>query len=545
MINLNFFHKLNHTGEMLIDILQKKFNEDFFSRVISIEGTPFLHIKFYDKESTIKRVMNPPQPIKNCCNPEIVAAILELNNIVFENKDYETIIKSYDILIFDMSVISVRQLIISDFKSPDKYIRESECPKAVELGKKAVYLLGLDYAMITVAVTGKRKFKVLNIDPSPVIRKKDLNSLVSKLESLYYHSPSQEFRPVKLGADPEFMLFNSKSGKMVAASEFFPRDGIVGCDSLRIPNRQQRPVAEIRPNPELSPHILIDNIRHALKTANKMAPYRKVKWVAGSHPTGNYSIGGHIHFSNIDLNYSLLKALDNYVGIPVFLIENPISAARRRKKYGLLADFRVKDYGGFEYRTPGSWLVSPQLALAILCLAKIVATHHMELTENYLDNYEAQSAFYQGNQNFFRPIFEHLWSNISSTETYLQYNKELKIIYYMVINSIIWDENNDFREVWKISASTKRHYKTTQYTSENIHEMPRRSGSSIQNRDIIADLQSTNTPVNTSTENRHNIEGSVRNSLSSSRSTAGHMNQRNEVSQREIISNYTRSTRIL
>jgi hypothetical protein len=394
--------------------------------------------------------------------------------------------------------------------------------------------------MITVAVTGKRKFKVLNIDPSPVIRKRDLNSLVSKLESLYYHNPSQEFKPIKLGADPEFMLFNSKSGKMVAASEFFPREGIVGCDNIRIPNRQQRPVAEIRPSPELSPHILIDNIRHALKMANKMAPYRKVKWVAGSHPTGNYSIGGHIHFSNIDLNYSLLRALDNYLGIPVFLIENPISAARRRKKYGLLADFRVKDYGGFEYRTPGSWLVSPQLALAILCLAKIVAIHHMELTENYLDNYEAQSAFYQGNQNFFRPAFEHLWSNISSTETYLQYNNELKIIFYMVTNTITWDENNDFREVWKISANTKRPSKTNQYNSENIHETRRRSGSNSQNRNIIADLQSTNTP----TDNRHNIDESVRNATSSSRATAGRMNQRNVVSHGEIISNYTRSTRV-
>jgi hypothetical protein len=538
MVNLDFFHKLNYTSEKLIDELYKNFNDNFFSRVFDIDGTPYRNIKIINTESKIKKVINSTQSIKNCYNTETTVAILDLNKIIYGNKNSEMIIKSYDILIFDMSIISIRQRIIGDSKNPDKYINESECPKAIELGKKAVYLLGLDYAMVTVALTGRRKFKILHIDPSPVIRKKDLSLLVSKLESLYLYNFSGETRPVKLGADPEFMLFNSKSGKMIAASEFFPRDGLVGCDNIRIPNRQQRPVAEIRPKPELSPHNLIDNIKDALQAANKLAPYRNIKWIAGSHPTGNYSIGGHIHFSNIELNYSLLRALDNYIGIPIFLIENSISAVQRRKRYGLLADYRIKDYGGFEYRTLGSWLVSPQVALAVLCLAKIVATHHMELSEDFLDNYDAQAAFYQGNQNFFRTIFDRLWSDITSVETYSQYSSELKIIFHMITNKIIWDEKSDFREVWKITVNNKRYYNANQRTIEKINS-PRRTEQNSRSRNITG-FQSVQSP-NSSSQN----SDSPINHISSSRLTAGYVNRENIISHEEIISNYTRSTRIL
>jgi hypothetical protein len=341
--------------------------------------------------------------------------------------------------------------------------------------------------MITVAVTGKRKFKVLNIDPSPVIRKKDLNSLVSKLEALYYHNPSQEFKPIKLGADPEFMLFNSKSGKMVAASEFFPREGIVGCDNIRIPNRQQRPVAEIRPSPELSPHILIDNIRHALKTANKMAPYRKVKWVAGSHPTGNYSIGGHIHFSNIKLSYAVLRALDNFVAIPIFLIENPITAGLRRKKYGAPGDFRTKNHGGFEYRTLASWLVSPDITRGVLCLAKIAVSHYGELNKNYFASLDAQKAFYRGDQEYFKPIFEDLWSKICQTDMYQQYVDELKIIHDMIIDNKRWNEKHDLCKTWEIGGFSKKKYSISSNKKMSKLRKPETTRN-INSRNIISHL---------------------------------------------------------
>ena len=263
---------------------------------------------------------------------------------------------------------------------------------------------------------------------------------------------------VKMGADPEFMILNSKTGKMLSASEFFPRDGIIGCDNIRVPNRQQRPIAEVRPRPALSPIELSSNIRQALISASRLAPYQNTRWLAGSQPVKGYSIGGHIHFSNIRLDGGLLRALDNYLGIPIFLIENPTSAARRRRKYGFMGDYRIKYHGGFEYRTPGSWLMSQKVTTAVLCLAKIVANRYAEIPQNYLNTVEAQKAFYKGDQDFFRPIFHSLWANLKKLDLYEEYQEELQIIPEMIDNQVTWDEKIDLRKGWKLTQPTKREY---------------------------------------------------------------------------------------
>lgn len=454
MLNIYFWHKFNYTGEMLYERLHRRLNGEVLKSVKEIDGTQFLLINLVNSKVTNQKVINSPKYIKNC-NSEIAFKILDLNNIVYGNITVDTVKVCYDLLIMDMSTISIRKQVMNGDKIPPKYVKESECPRVVELAKKVLYLLGLDYAMITIAMNGKRKLKIANIDPSPVIREKDLLSLVFKLESIYLLTPEDSFKPVILGADPEFIMFNSKSRKMIPASEFFPKDGIIGCDNIRLPNRQQRPIAEIRPDPEISPIDLAVNIKKALLEAGRLVPYRNIKWIAGSQPMGNYSVGGHIHFSNVNISFNLLRALDNFVAIPLFLIENPESAVRRRKKYGTLADYRMKDYGGFEYRTLGSWLVSPEITLAVLCLAKIVATHYVELNSNYLSNFKAQQAFYEGNQDYFRSIFDDLWTKISNTETYLLYTRELSIIYDMIINYQTWDENTDIRDPWKIPKYAK------------------------------------------------------------------------------------------
>ncbi|MDD3853865.1 MAG: hypothetical protein PHD40_09480, partial [Syntrophomonadaceae bacterium] len=240
-----------------------------------------------------------------------------------------------------------------------------------------------------------------------------------------------------------------------AASQFFPRDGLVGCDNIRVPNRQQRPVAELRPKPEYSPEELTINIKLALNNAVRLAPYQNIKWIAGSQPFGGYSIGGHIHFSNIKLTGGLLRALDNYLGLVVFLIENPITAVRRRRKYGFLGDFRLKDHGGFEYRTPASWLVSQEITLAVLCLAKIVANRYALLPHNFLNTIEAQQAFYEGDQDYFRLVFSTLWSHLRQLDLYNRYYDELNVIHNMIEKGINWDEKVDVRKGWNITTPKK------------------------------------------------------------------------------------------
>lgn len=456
MLNLIMLHRNDQMGRKLAKLLSDNLT-DVECKDTYIWGIPFIQITLKAGDDA-KRVLNPPEGIINNLNKKTIGQMLELNGIPFGHRVGDSIIKYYDVLIFDMNVISIK--VRGADESPVKYIKQSECVKIVDMARKSIYVAGLDYGLVTIALTGKRKPRVINIYDAPEIRQKDINVLVNKIIVL----KNQDYQTVKvddevkMGADPEFMLFNAKSGKMIAASDFFPREGIIGCDNIRIPNRQQRPVAEIRPNPTTSPRELTENIKMALTSANKLAPYRNVRWVAGSQPLSGYSIGGHIHFSNIPINYALLRALDNYLGIIVFLIENPVSAARRRKKYGHLADIRLKEYGGFEYRTPGSWLITPEITCAVLCLAKIVSEHYLELGAVYLNNVDALQAFYQGNQEYFRPLFQKIWRGISRTSSYSEYQEDLKLIPDMIENNVTWDERLDLKVAWKIDEGSKKRY---------------------------------------------------------------------------------------
>lgn len=445
-LNINCFP--NSMGEMLLTKLKNDYGAA--EKKFTVKGYDCLRISLMENGAKLTRVLNQPQAIENCLDQEELAGMFAVNKIPFGNSTEETLIKHYELFLFDLKTISIKVQTESKSKPQIKYIKEAENSKSTEIARKVVYLLGLDFAVVHLALTARRRFKVIAVDPSPVVREKDFNTFYKMLKTLYETGNELLTSEVKLGADPEFMMINTKSGRMISASEFFPRDGTVGCDSIRIPNRQQRPIAEIRPAPETEPLELIDNVKKALNNANRLAYYRNVKWVAGSQPVSSYSIGGHIHFSNIKLDYAMLRALDNYLGITVFLLEVPGTAAKRRKKYGFLADYRLKNHGGFEYRTPGSWLVSQKIATAVICLAKIVVSRYLYLNKNYLNSTDAQEAFYEGNQDYFKPIFYDLWHYVERTDMYKKYNEELAIIPYMINNALNWDEKNDLRKKWRL-----------------------------------------------------------------------------------------------
>ncbi|HOQ10574.1 MAG TPA: hypothetical protein PLG09_10670 [Syntrophomonadaceae bacterium] len=456
-MNLTILYQMNSVGEKLLNTMQKLFEEVEY-RILTINNVDYYQITRTDRLSKVHRILNTPRAIRNSQNPEQASGILSANNIHHGLSEEETVNRSYEVLIADLETVSIKVTTFIKGKQQTKYIRERDNQKIADLARRVTYLLGLDIAMVTIVLTARRRYKVVDINSSPETRDKDFERIVEKIKDLAQRDHELKGIEVKMGADPEFMILNSKTGKMISASEFFPRDGIVGCDNIRIPNRQQRPVAEVRPKPDSSPLELVANIRQALTSASRLAPYRNTRWIAGSQPVNGYSVGGHIHFSNIRLDGGLLRALDNYLGIPVFLIENPATAAKRRKKYGLLGDYRLKEHGGFEYRTLGSWLVSQKIATAVLCLAKIVANRYAEIPQNYLNTAEAQRAFYKGDQDFFRPMFNSIWTNLEKLDLYELYREELQIIPEMIRNSVIWDEKSDLRRGWKLGQPLKKNY---------------------------------------------------------------------------------------
>lgn len=458
-MNVQLIYQQNASAERICSYLNKAYSQVKID-YISIAGLNYLLIKIPDPESGIKKSINTFKAVNGCLDKEITADMLKENNISYIG-DEEGIIRSYEVLISDLSIVSIRLVYHGRNSGKPKYVRESDHPKLAELAKRIFLILGLDIGVVRLAYTTRRRLRVVGVEPSPVMRNQDLEQFLEKIDEIYLLDKTLPSRNVKLGADPEFMIFNSKTNRMLSASQFFPREGLVGCDNIRIPNRQQRPVAEIRPHPSSCPLKLSNNIKQALDTASRMAPYQNVKWLAGSQPGGAYSIGGHLHFSNTRLNASIIRALDNYVAIPIFLLEEPGPAARRRRKYGFLGDYRLKDYGGFEYRTPASWLVSPQITTAVLCLAKIVASSYYTLSKNFLNSAEAQRAFYEGDQDYFRPIFPELWADIKKTIMYNEYQEELQVLAEMISSQITWNEKVDFRKAWKLKAIPRRRLRSS------------------------------------------------------------------------------------
>ncbi|MEA4925830.1 MAG: hypothetical protein VB084_11025 [Syntrophomonadaceae bacterium] len=466
---LGITHKLNNMLPKIITFLETRGN--ILSKLQTrINEHDYLNLWVECGASGDSYIINTPQAVTRSLSPDHIRQILNINGIQYYNDfDNDQFSKNYEMLIFERSALFIKQKIKGKNGGHSQYIEEEQCKKIVDVAKRVIYLLGLDYGMVHLGLTPNKKIHVLSVNDSPLLSDIESNSLFAEILRVIDSISQVGSKEIKMGADPEFMLSNAKNGQMIPASQFFPREGIVGCDSIRMPNRQQRPVAELRPKPDYSPLQLLSNLSQAMQTANKLVPYRHVKWLAGSRPFNGYSLGGHIHFSNVDLNNHILRALDTYIGLPLFLIENQATAVKRRDKYGFLADYRPKEYGGFEYRTPGSWLVSPQIAAATLCLAKIVASNYLKLTRNCFLSSEAQRAFYSGNQDYLKILFNDVWADIQKLDMYLAYEDKLKIIYDMIKNNRKWEEKEDIRKTWAITIAPKKKNSLTKTDTGSTH----------------------------------------------------------------------------
>lgn len=331
--------------------------------------------------------------------------------------------------------------------------------RAVRLALRSLHALGLDFGMVSIGITSADRTICLDVTATPRLQGRILDLFEDALEAFItrdraeereFHLHGRNPHPFLIGTDLEFML-RSPRGKMVLASKYLPRKGIVGCDDRSLNLDGERfPLAEIRPNPARSPGELMTNIRRTLEEAAGLIKAKHVQWVAGSMPFPRFPIGGHVHFSDLSFSSRLVKALDHYVGFPIMMIEASQTAAKRRPKYGFLGDVRFKDHGGFEYRTPGSWLVSPEIAEAVVFLSYLVVMHHRSLDADLFSKPSMQRQFYSGNKAELLPYFERNWRQIEATSTYAQCKNSLMIIPSMVRQGIDWDESSDFRQTWNL-----------------------------------------------------------------------------------------------
>lgn len=319
---------------------------------------------------------------------------------------------------------------------------------------RALYSLGLDSGEVELRAMGGRRYMVTGITPVmpdssgalPEPYRSASAALARMLDS------EQPGRPgLLMGMDPEFLLLRESTGRVVPASRYLPMDGVAGCDAGPPGTRGVFPVAELRPAPRGEPRALLAQLMSAAREADRLIADRSLRWRAGGMPLRGWALGGHLHFSGVTLCAPLLRALDNYLALPLFLLED-IRAAARRPRYGVLGDFRPQPHGGFEYRTLPSFLVSPVIAKGAVCLAHLIVSHYEDLPLRPLDREDLHAAFYSGGKDLLRTAWPPLEAQLRALGGYAAAARWIDPLLRAIAEQQSWDESRDIRGSWVRSA---------------------------------------------------------------------------------------------
>ncbi|MDR0269440.1 hypothetical protein [Paenibacillus sp.] len=325
-----------------------------------------------------------------------------------------------------------------------------------KMAVRALYALGLSSGeVLLVSCGGDRKYAVEQMTPSAYFtggRMRKLYMLAEREQQRRLDAELGNGLPLMLGMDPEFLIVDPGSSEVIPASRFLDREGEVGCDAVHGEDGAavSYPIAELRPRPSANPRGLLVGLMRTLRMAGEMISDRSLVWLAGGMPKEGLPLGGHLHFSGVELTAELLRALDNYLTLPVSLLEAP-SSQLRRPKYGYLGDFRRQPHGGFEYRTLPSFLVSPLLSKGIVYLSYLIVMNYRTLKRRPLDNEERiHQAYYKGQREIMREYIEPLISDLQSLEQYRDAERYIEPLLRQIRQGATWNECRDIRSLWNI-----------------------------------------------------------------------------------------------
>ncbi|WP_052675788.1 putative amidoligase domain-containing protein [Paenibacillus sp. IHBB 10380] len=317
---------------------------------------------------------------------------------------------------------------------------------------RCLYTLGLSDGEVILSASGERWYALEQITPASKLTDPQWVRLYKQQARgvrLALQAEEVQGFQLMMGMDPEFLLVDQTEGKMIPASQFLDREGEVGCDAVHMEGMTTYPVAELRPNPSMQPRGLLVELMHAMATASYLIHDRSLIWQAGGMPIPGLPLGGHLHFSGILLTPSLLHVLDNYLALPIVLLEDT-SCLTRRPKYGFLGDFRRQPHGGFEYRTLPSFLISPLVAKGIVYMAYLLVGNYKQLVRRPLNRESIHKAYYEGNRQILQDCLHPLFQDMISLTDYPQYAKYIDPLIDHMLRGNTWDESRDIRPLWNV-----------------------------------------------------------------------------------------------
>lgn len=320
---------------------------------------------------------------------------------------------------------------------------------------RALYAVGLDFGEVVIAAGEEGNYTVERISAVPEFAvKRAVPAVATALGAMLTEMEGDgASRELLLGMDPEFLLVSANTGKVVPASRFLNHKGMAGCDVLRYRGQRLFPLAELRPDPGGEPREVLHHLLLAFRAAREAIPSHGINWQAGGMPISGFPLGGHLHFSGVPLTGELLRTLDNYLALPVSLLEDRRSS-RRRPAYGFLGDFRRKEHGGFEYRTLPSFLVSPVVTKGVVALARLICDNYRRLPKRPLQEDEYFYAFYSGNKDSLRRIWPKLAYDLALLPDFSRYESYLIPFLDAIAAGRTWDESADIRRAWRIPADS-------------------------------------------------------------------------------------------
>jgi hypothetical protein len=410
-------------------------------------------------------VLNGREAIENAADSTVTEKMLAAVCVPYAGKEKSVIatVRRYIAIVFQQDIVSLyhsseRRLWLhhgvregeEEYEEIEVMQNMREIRRIRQYAVRAVYALGLDFAAVYFGVDLYGTVRVLKVTPTFQVTQTLAEKFTARVKR-FCREYAEQTEPIRLGADVEFVL-RSSSGKLVLASSCLPKEGIVGCDRITLRSddtKTSMPLAELRPVPGNDAKELFRNLYRAMMIGIQKIESMQIEWIAGGMPLEGYPIGGHIHFSGLAPNSQLLRALDTYLTLSVFMIESTRSLTRR-PRYGQLGDMRYQFHGGFEYRTLPSWIVSPKIARGVLALSHLIVHSYRELRVLPLLTPEMHHAFYKGDRDAIAPLIPSLWEELRKLDGYTHYASYLEPFAQQVLARTEWEEYADIRLAWKL-----------------------------------------------------------------------------------------------